>query len=230
MDHGVWPATAIPRRKGLDLQMSGLMMVRYRLDPGPSRFTVQAFAAGFLSVFGHSPTFAARRFAGSIDLPAGTSAAGKIELTIQAGSLDVIDKMNIADRMEIEQRLRDDLFEISVFPEIRFEANEVHATRLANERAGLRISGRLELHGVSKCNETEAQLLQYEDGIRILGESKVKLSDFGIRQVTALGGAIKLKDEVRVEFDLIAWKEHVRNENSESSPDLDRVHREHIPG
>ena len=42
----------------------GAMTARYRLDPGQSRFTVQAFATGMLSFFGHSPTFAVRDFSG----------------------------------------------------------------------------------------------------------------------------------------------------------------------
>ena len=37
-------------------------MNRYRIDPGRSRFTVQAFATGLLSAFAHSPTFAVRDF------------------------------------------------------------------------------------------------------------------------------------------------------------------------
>jgi hypothetical protein len=36
------------------------MAVHYRLNPGESRFTVQAFASGLLSFLGHSPTFAIR--------------------------------------------------------------------------------------------------------------------------------------------------------------------------
>ena len=38
----------------------------YRLDPTQSRFTVQAFATGLLSMLGHNPTFAARDFRGEM--------------------------------------------------------------------------------------------------------------------------------------------------------------------
>ena len=44
------------------------MMTRYRLDPGQSRFTVQAFATGMLSFLAHSPTFAVRAFRGDVEI------------------------------------------------------------------------------------------------------------------------------------------------------------------
>jgi hypothetical protein len=45
-------------------------------------------------------------------------------------------------------------------------------------------------------------LVVYDDGVRLAGASRLLLSEYGIRPVTALGGAIKLKDELKVSFDL----------------------------
>jgi hypothetical protein len=39
-------------------------LVHYALDPRKGSFTVQAFATGLLSAFGHSPRFAIRNFDG----------------------------------------------------------------------------------------------------------------------------------------------------------------------
>jgi hypothetical protein len=50
-------------------------------------------------------------------------------------------------------------------------------------------------------------MLVYEDGIRLAGESPLALPDYRIEPVAALGGAIKLKDQLRVAFDLIGLKE-----------------------
>ena len=43
-------------------------------------------------------------------------------------------------------------------------------------------------------------------GVRLTGESTLRLSDYRIRPVTALAGAIRLNDELRLVFDLVAWK------------------------
>jgi hypothetical protein len=32
-------------------------------------------------------------------------------------------------------------------------------------------------------------------------------TDYGIRPVTALGGAIQLRDQLRLSFDIVAWRE-----------------------
>jgi hypothetical protein len=48
----------------------------------------------------------------------------------------------------------------------------------------------------------DAELLVFNDGVRLAGRSVLRMSEYGIAPVTALGGAIRLKDELRVSFDL----------------------------
>ena len=42
--------------------------MHYSLVPGESRFTIQAFARGALSAFGHSPTFAVSDYSGELEV------------------------------------------------------------------------------------------------------------------------------------------------------------------
>jgi hypothetical protein len=53
----------------------------------------------------------------------------------------------------------------------------------------------------------EAELLVFEDGIRLAGECPMRMSEYHIRPVTALAGAIRLKDELRIRFDVAAVPE-----------------------
>lgn len=183
------------------------MMVRYRLDPGPSRFTVQAFASGMFSFLGHSPTFAVRDYAGEIRLAPGSLSENWLQVTVRADALELLDKVSPADRAEIEGRMRRDVLETAVYPEIRFDAEDMAASRTDQGQYQLRIRGRLSLHGVFNPHEMDARLLVYDDGVRLTGETVLRLSDYRIRPVTALGGSIKLKDPLRLAFDLAAWKE-----------------------
>lgn len=64
------------------------MTVRYRVDPGPSRFTVQAFATGLLSAFAHSPTFAVRTYTGEAEFPESGFQNGRLVMTVRADSLE----------------------------------------------------------------------------------------------------------------------------------------------
>jgi polyisoprenoid-binding protein YceI len=183
------------------------MTARYRVDPGPSRFTVQGFATGLLSVFAHSPTFAVRNFAGEVEFDDGRFEQGRLVLTARSDSLELVDAVRPADRAEIQGRMRGEVLEVGAFPEIRLESADVSARPVAGNRYRLLINGVLALHGVANRQVLEAEMLAFDDGIRVTGETVVRLSDYHVRPVTALGGAIRLRDELRVAFDLAVWKE-----------------------
>jgi polyisoprenoid-binding protein YceI len=183
------------------------MPTRYRLDPGHSRFTVRAFATGLLSLFAHSPTFAVRDFTGDLTFDGDAVAGMRLELSIRADSLALVDNVKPADRAEIEGRMRNEVLATAAFTEIKFEAAVVAHERVSPGRYRIRLAGPLALHGVTRTQQADAELLIFDDGMRLRGATALRLSDFGIRPVTALGGAIRLKDELKVSFDLAALPE-----------------------
>jgi polyisoprenoid-binding protein YceI len=182
-------------------------MIRYRFDPGSSRFTVQAFASGLLSMLGHSPTFAVRDFAGEMGLTGETFAGALLQIAVRADSLTLVDAVSPSDRAEIEGRMRREVLETAAYPEIAFQGTDFAADKVSSGQYRLRIMGRLSLHGVTNPHAMDAQLLVYEDGIRLSGGFALQPSAYRIRPVTALGGAIKLKDHLQLSFDLAGWKE-----------------------
>jgi polyisoprenoid-binding protein YceI len=183
------------------------MPTRYKLDPGHSRFTVQAFASGLLSFFAHSPTFAVRDFAGVLRFDGDAIAGMRLEMIVKADALALVDNVKATDRAEIEGRMRTEVLATAAFPEIKIEAAVVASERVSPGRYRVRVGGPLALHGVTRSQQADAELLIFDDGMRLRGESVLCLSDFGIRPVTALGGAIKLKDGLKVSFDLAALPE-----------------------
>jgi polyisoprenoid-binding protein YceI len=183
------------------------MSACYRIDAGRSRFTVQALATGMLSFLGHSPTFAVRDFAGELRWQPDTSEGTGIEVTVRADSLELMDNVRPADREDIEGRMRREVLEVGAYPEIGFRGDEIMAGAIAPDRYRGRIVGLLSLHGVTNREAIEAEVGLYDDGVRMAGEFPLCLSDYRIRPVTALGGAIRLRDPLRVSFDILAWKE-----------------------
>jgi polyisoprenoid-binding protein YceI len=183
------------------------MPVRYRFDPRQGRFTVRAFATGLLSAFGHSPTFAVRDFAGEVRFGGGEIENLALELSVRPDSLELEDRVSAADRKEIEDRMRRDVLETSAYKEITFRSTDVAFDPIARGRYRLRIGGLLSLHGVTRPHQVDAELLIIDDGLRLRGGGSLRLSDFRIKPVTALGGTIKLKDEVKLAFDILALAE-----------------------
>jgi polyisoprenoid-binding protein YceI len=182
-------------------------MTRYRLGPELSQFTVQAFASGMLSFLGHSPTFAVRGFAGTVAFEGDTINAMRLELTVRADSLELMDKVSASDRREIEGTMRRDVLETTAYPEITFVSAEVSGAEVARGHYRARVAGRLSLRGVTQPHAVNAEVLLFADGARLRGESSLRLSDYRIRPVTALGGTIRLRDELKVWFNLAGLPE-----------------------
>jgi polyisoprenoid-binding protein YceI len=178
-------------------------MGRYWIDPSRSRFTIQGFAAGLLSAFAHSPTFAAREFRGEVRL-GGTAESLELEMSIDADSLDLQDRVGASDRRDIESRMRGEVLETSVFREIDYRGGVTRAETIGQGRYRLVVGGELTLHGVTRPHRVDAELVVFGDGLRLGGGCPLRMSEHGIRPVTALGGTIKLKDELRISFDMAA--------------------------
>jgi polyisoprenoid-binding protein YceI len=183
------------------------MAARYRIDPSRSRFTVQAFATGALGLLGHSPTFAVRDSAGALRFEGGQIAGLALELTVKAASLTLEDRVSASDRREIEDRMRRDVLETDRYPEITYRAANPAIEEVARGRFRLRVAGDLSLRGVTRPQPVDADLIVFEDGVQLVGGAPLRMSGYGIRPVTALGGTIRLKDDVRVAFDLAALLE-----------------------
>src|SRR3954469_10697957 len=99
-----------------------MTMSRYRLDNKTSRFTVKVFATGLLSFAAHSPTFLLTDVKGVIDVEADDLNRMKVEVTVNANSLEIIDRGTPADRQEIGGRMRRKVPETSRYPEITFRS------------------------------------------------------------------------------------------------------------
>jgi polyisoprenoid-binding protein YceI len=178
--------------------------VRYIIDADQSRLTVHAFAKGLLSAFGHSPTLVVRELAGEVEFDAATPDAASLRLRVPADSLAVLDNISEADRREIERKAREEVLEAARYHEIVFQSVNVSTQQTGEGQYRVRLSGELSLHGVTRTQTIEAGVLLTQNCLRARGESMIRQSDYRIEQVTALGGAIKLKDELELSFDIIA--------------------------
>jgi polyisoprenoid-binding protein YceI len=178
------------------------MDLSYQLRPEESRLTVQAFATGLLSFMGHSPTFLVRDFTGGMRFPPETPGEAVLEITVRADALQLLDAVSPKDREEIEGRMRGEVLEAAAYPTIAFVGTAASGGKLADNRYRALIEGRLALHGVTNLVRAEGQLLLLEERVQLAGGLPLRMSDYRIRPVTALGGAIKLKDSLQVSFDL----------------------------
>jgi polyisoprenoid-binding protein YceI len=189
-------------------QSSESGVVRYRLVPAQSTFTVQAFAEGLLSAFGHDPVLAIKDFSGEVQFVPGSFEAASVKMTVKADSIVLSTEVKEKDRIEMEQTMREQVLEIAKYPEIVFVSSNISVTKLAEGRYRARVIGDLTFHGATQKN------LWITPEITVSGESlsakgvfSLKQTDFGIKPFSAAAGTIKLKNELKFSFDIAAEKE-----------------------
>ena len=183
-------------------------MVRYRLDAARSNFTAQAFAGGLLSGFGHNPIAGIGRFTGAAEFSAGTFADALLKIVVDATSLTVVGEVPEKDKDEIERTMLADVLEVSTYPEITFQSTSITVTRIIEGRYKARLIGDLTLHGVTKKGLwILAQVKLEGDDLRAQGDFTLKQTDYNLKRVSVAGGALKVKDELKFTFDIVARKE-----------------------
>ncbi len=182
----------------------GTAVAHYVLDRSASRFTVRAFAGGMLSALGHSPTLAIRDFSGEVEFDPADLSKASLRLRIRADSLEVMDEIKNSDRKELESTMNQKVLESSKYPDIVYESTQVSVEQLSEGRFKAVIQGNLSLHGVTRRQPVSAQVTFAGDKLRASGEFTLLQTAHGIGLVNVAGGALKVKDELKFNFDIVA--------------------------
>ena len=187
-----------------DAPQTAVAAHKYSINAMVSRFTVQAFASGFLSAFAHNPKFAIRDLSGEINFDPEQIEKSTMHLVIRATSLSVTDNISDKDRREIEGEMRDKVLEIAKYPEIVFDVADVTMSKADDGQANVILNGQLSLHGVTHQQKVPATIVVAGEMLRAFGEFSLRQTDYGIKPVSAVGGGLKVKDEVKFTFDIAA--------------------------
>ena len=162
------------------------------IDTERSVLTVRVYKTGLFSAFAHDHEIRAPIQKGVFDEDKST-----VEFLVDAHALRVLDSdVSDKDRAEIQATmLGPKVLDSEKFPEIRFHSTEVN--RLSESK--WIVHGNLTLHGQTRPMKVDVEL----KNTRYRGSAQLLQKDFGITPVTIAGGTVKVKDEVRVEFEIV---------------------------
>jgi polyisoprenoid-binding protein YceI len=172
----------------------------YIIGAGVSRFTVRGFAGGLLSAMGHNPVIAIRGFSGEVRGDPAVPEQASLHMKIQTASLSVENDMSDKDRREMARVMQEEVLEVTRYPEIEFQSTAISSQ--GNGR--IAIDGNLTLHGVTRPHRMAAQLSLIGPTLRAFGDFSVRQTDYRIKLASVAGGALKLKDELKITFDIVA--------------------------
>jgi polyisoprenoid-binding protein YceI len=166
------------------------------IDAERSTLTVFAYKSGLFSAFADDHVIRAPIASGSM----ATDPPLAVEVSVRSATLTVLDpKLSTDKRADVQTRmLSPEVLDSVKYPNITF-------TSTAIESAGpdrWTVTGRLSIHGETRST-TFAVARQ---GGRYRGTLAVSQRDFGIQPISIAGGAVKVKDELKVELDIVAQR------------------------
>jgi len=167
-----------------------------KIDVAHSVLKIRVFKSGFFSAFAHNHRIEAPIAQGTVE----TSEKAGVALLVDARKLRVLDPELSADKRADVQKTMDgpQVLDSGRFPEISFQSTTVDKIG-ANHWT---IRGKLTLHGQTRPVVVD---VGFRDG-HYIGTTTLKQRDFGITPVSIAGGTVKVKDEVKIEFDVVLVK------------------------
>jgi polyisoprenoid-binding protein YceI len=165
------------------------------IDVSKSTLTIRVFKSGAFSAFAHDHEVQAPIEEGTIEQS--NSVHDNVQLRVISRKMRVIDPDTPADkRAEIQHTMQSaKVLDVEAFPEISYQSTGV-ASRGENH---WEVRGNLNLRGKKQPVVVAVSL---QDS-HYRGSASIKQSDFGIDPIRIAGGTVRVKDELKIEFDIV---------------------------
>ena len=165
----------------------------FAIDTGHSSITVRVYKAGLFSAFAHDHEIHAPISAGNITL----SPSPGVEFTVPAGKMVVLDReLDSGKRAEVQSTmLSPKVLDAERYPEIHFRSTRAESSAGGKWTVQGELTIREQTHPVRVTAE------EGTDG-RYRGAVQISQKDFGIQPISLAGGTVKVKDEIRIEFEI----------------------------
>jgi polyisoprenoid-binding protein YceI len=171
----------------------------YALGPDSGRLLLRTSRSGVGRKVGHDLTIEVTRWSGEAVVDPADPASLSVTVAAEADSLQVregtggVKPLTDSDRAEIEKTARQKILRVGDHPVITFRATGAEGTP-----ESFTMNGELTIMGRTRPLSVRGGV---EDD-RLRGRATVVQTQWGIKPFSALLGALKLADEVGVEFDL----------------------------
>ena len=163
-----------------------------QIDTQKSSLRIHVSKSGLFSAFAHDHDIDAPIESGSVT-ENGTPA---VEILVDTRKLRVLDPETSSDtRLEIQNTmLGPQVLETERYPELHFRSVTVRP--VGTDR--WIVTGTLDLHG--QTHQVTVDVMR-KDGL-YRGSTTLKQTSFGMTPVTVAGGTVKVKDDLRIEFQI----------------------------
>ncbi len=177
----------------------------YRVVAAESRMTVHVGTAGLFKMFGHEHNIEVKGISGSVEWDEAAPESSRFVLEIDASSFVVADEeLSENDRAQVQSDMETKALALSQNPKIVFQSSEVRAESSEGSSRRLKLRGTLSLRGVTKPVEVPATLEVSEGRLIARGELELDGKIWGVPQISAAGGSVKTKEELKLAYEIVA--------------------------
>jgi polyisoprenoid-binding protein YceI len=176
-----------------------------RIDPSRSLITIYAYRSGPLAAAGHDHVVASHDAQGYI-LVSKDQTKSRADLYIPVATLRVDEqalraeagfttKPSAQDKENTRRNMLHSVLEAPDFPYVR-----MHIEGLQEKPPGVTLNAQLTLHGNTRNISIPAELRSDSKNMEVSGEFRIRQTVFGITPYSILGGALAVKDQLRISF------------------------------
>jgi polyisoprenoid-binding protein YceI len=161
---------------------------------------------GLFSALAHDHDIGVKYFGGRVVVSEAGAGGGSLEMEVDATSLEVLDtKPSEEDKKKIFNSMHNEVLQSAKHPKITFKSVSVSDVKqTGNEAYSFVVNGDLTLRGVTKRIAVPVAATITQQQLRAIGKYTLKQTDYGIKPYSAAGGTIKVKDEIVVNFNIVA--------------------------
>ena len=178
--------------------------VTFAVVEGKSSVKIHVGKSGALSFAGHRHEVQAP-VTGTVIADAATVSASSLDLKFPSARLKVLPEGEPAgDAPKVEEAMRGpEVLDAIRFPDIRFVSKRV----LGQGSGGsydLTIVGDLSLHGVTRELTVPVKVTLEGRTLTATGQATLRHDQFGMKPVSAGGGTVRVANEIRLDFRIVA--------------------------
>ena len=163
------------------------------LDTTRSTVTVRVFKSGLFRAFAVDHVIEAPLAEGSLD----DSTTPSVRVVIDVRAMKVLDPgLSPKDRQDVQTRMMGpEVLDADRFQHIRFRSTAI----AARDSGRWSVRGELEVHG--QTHPVSLDVVREQDHYK--GSMSLKQSDFGITPISIAGRTVKVKDQIKIDFDIV---------------------------
>jgi polyisoprenoid-binding protein YceI len=177
----------------------------YTIDLSQSRVSATLTQEGFIARRYPTHRVEVKNFSGKIEVSERDETRIVVEVEAEAKSLTNADQgMTEFERREFHNVLNNLALESDKFPKIKFVSVSVSDARKTGETRTFTLNGDLTLRDATKRVSFPVTVMIAKDRLRATGEAKLKQTDFGITPYSGKLGMIRIGDEVKIDFAIVA--------------------------